>query len=326
MVLYAFQALTLAVQTEAEASTAGLEPLLMDLSFVRTQAAVHAPALRLLIHPCPQAPPVPPGARAIFRADGLAGFAHGEDCYLTDDTSLFHLQPPQGQATAWLVPTFQDQPGLLRQQFWAFGLLKLLRPHGLFALHAAGVITERGQGLLIVGASGSGKSTLTLGVVQHGWRYLSDDAVLLHQQPAGVEALALRRPFALDGRAAAASSKLVCAPAGLPPPVPHKYRVDIEQAYPGQYRSACLPQVVLFARIVPQASSTVRPLERPRSLQQLLAQSGPHLFDRSTMPQHLAVLNRLVHQATPYELLAGRDLYDHPGRLASLVADVEGAG
>jgi hypothetical protein len=84
--------------------------------------------------------------------------------------------------------------------------------------------------------------------------------------------------------------------------------------------------VLLFARIVPQASSTVRPLDRPRALQQLLAQSGTQLFDRATMPLHLAVLNRLVHQAAPYELLAGQDLYQHPDRLASLVADVTGAG
>jgi hypothetical protein len=40
----------------------------------------------------------------------------------------------------------------------------------------------------------------------------------------------------------------------------------------------------------------------------------------------LALLNRLVHQATPYELLAGCNLYDHPGRMAALVAYVQGAG
>jgi hypothetical protein len=43
------------------------------------------------------------------------------------------------------------------------------------------------------------------------------------------------------------------------------------------------------------------------------------------MPPHLAVLTRLIHQAAPYELLAGQDLYAQPGRLAALVADVEGA-
>lgn len=324
MALYAFQALTLAVHTEEEALPAGLAPLLEDLSFARTQAVACAPTLRLFIHACPQAPPLPPGAHAVFCAAGLAGFTHGEDAYLTDGASLCHLQPLQGQATAWLVPTFGARSGLLRQQFWAFGLLKLLRPQGLYALHAAGVITESDLGVLIVGASGSGKSTLTLGMVQHGWRYLSDDAVLLLQQPAGVEALALRRPFAIAARAAAGSGALAGDPTESP--VPYKRRLDIQQVYPAQYRTACLPQVLLFARIVPQASSTVRPLDRPRALQQLLAQSGPQLFDRHTMPPHLAVLNRLVHQALPFELLAGRDLYVHPGRLARLVADMVGAG
>jgi hypothetical protein len=101
--------------------------------------------------------------------------------------------------------------------------------------------------------------------------------------------------------------------------------VDIQQEYPAQYRPGCLPQVLLFSRLVSQADSTLRPLDHARALQQLLMQSGPQLFDRRTMAPHLAVLNDLVHQATSYELLAGRDLYKQPGRLVSLLAAVEGA-
>jgi hypothetical protein len=52
---------------------------------------------------------------------------------------------------------------LLQRNFWAFGLLKLLRPLGFFSLHAAGVVSGHGRGLLINGRPGSGKSTLALG-------------------------------------------------------------------------------------------------------------------------------------------------------------------
>jgi hypothetical protein len=82
--------------------------------------------------------------------------------------------------------------------------------------------------------------------------------------------------------------------------------------------------VLLFAGIVPAAESTVRRLDRPSALKHLLAQSGPQLFDRGTMAQHLGVLKRLVHQAIAYELLAGRDLYQHPEKLGRLLAAVEG--
>jgi hypothetical protein len=319
MILYSFRTVTLAVETEGEEPAAGLEPLLADLSFVRAQDAEQPPRLRLTIHHGANVSKVPPCARAVFQADGLTVFAHEDDCYVTDGGSLLHIRPPYEQAVAWLAPNFPDQPGLLRQQFWAFGLLKLLRSQGLYGLHAAGVITENDEGLLIVGASGSGKSTLTLGVVQNGWRYLSDDAVLLRQQPAGLEALALRRPFAISVRGATAPPEPV-SPTAAQSPVSHKQRMNVEQSYPGQYRSACVPRILIFAHIVAQERSTLRALERKSAFQQLLAQSGPQLFDRVTMPSHLEVLNRLVHQATPCELLAGRDLYEQPGRLAALVA------
>jgi hypothetical protein len=294
MALYAFREITLAVETEGEEPAAGLEFLLADLSFVRAQDVEQPPRLRLITHHCAKVSKIPSCARAVFQADGLSGFTHEEGTYVTDGASLLHMSPPYQQAVVWLAPNFPDQPGLLRQQFWAYGLLKLLRSQGLYGLHAAGVITENDEGLLIVGASGSGKSTLTFGVIQNGWRYLSDDAVL--------------------------------SPTAVQSPVSHKQRMNVERAYPGQYRSTCLPRILVFSHIVAEERSTLRALDRRRALQQLLAESGPQLFDRTTMPSHLNVLNRLVHQATPCELLAGHDLYEQPARLAALVAEIEEAG
>jgi hypothetical protein len=66
------------------------------------------------------------------------------------------------------------------------------------------------------------------------------------------------------------------------------------------------------------------PLNPACVLRQLLAASGPQLFDRTTMRPHLEVLTQLVWQTTTYALLAGRDLYDMPARLAGLLADTTG--
>lgn len=93
---------------------------------------------------------------------------------------------------ALLAPAFFHQPPLLRHQFWAFGVLKLLRALGLYGLHAAGLVARIGCGLLLVGDSGYGKSTLTIGLVRQGWGYLSDDAVLLRRVSEEIEAVALR--------------------------------------------------------------------------------------------------------------------------------------
>jgi hypothetical protein len=142
----------------------------------------------------------------VFRADGFCGLESGDDFYLTDGASLFHLQPMRGQAEAQLATSFVDKPVLLQCNFRAFGLLKLLRSLGLYSLHAAGLVAREGPGLLLVAGSGSGKSTLALGLIRQGWGYLSDDAVLLRLQPKGVAALALRKDFYVDAGPAVRSN------------------------------------------------------------------------------------------------------------------------
>ncbi len=54
----------------------------------------------------------------------------------------------------------------------------LLQQRGVFLLHASAVVGDAGA-ILIAGESGAGKSTLTAGMVQQGYRFLSDDTCLL---------------------------------------------------------------------------------------------------------------------------------------------------
>src|SRR5262249_8470835 len=100
-------------------------------------------------------------------------------------------------------------------------------------------------------------------------------------------------------------------------------RLRLADAYPDSSTAQGLPQVLLFARIVRETSSAVRPLDRVTALRYLLAQSGPQLFDRSSMPQHLEVLKCLVRQTKTYELVAGVDLHQQPGMLGELLQEAE---
>jgi len=324
-VLYTWQALTLAVQYDQPHTAAELGPLLHDLSWVRTEAGGHPPELCLTVRLDDHRRRVPPTARQVFQAEGYQGLECGDEFYLTDGASLLHLQVGQGRAEAWLAPAFAAKPTILQRTFWAFGLLKLLRPLGLYSLHAAGVVSAHGRGLLIVGGSGHGKSTLALGLIRQGWGYLSDDAVLLRQQPDGVEALGCRQPVYVHAEAAPRYAEL---PLGEEVPDRAggwKRRVGIETAFPAQQVAGCRPRVLLFSHIVPRPQSVLRPVDGPTALGQLLTHSGPQLFDRATMPPHLDVLQRLLEQTTSYELQAGRDLYEEPRTLVRLLREAEGA-
>ena len=208
MALHMFHDLTLEVRQDRPDVGEELGWLLQNLSFVPTPALAKQPGLRLTVHRQAHPSSLPVQAREVLRAEGLCGLEHGDNFYLTEGTSLLHLQPGKGQGTAHLVPAFVQQPQLLRQQFWTVGLLKLLRPLGLYGLHAAGIVTHPDRSILLVGGSGSGKSTLTIGLVRHGCGYLSDDALLLRQQPEGVEALAFRKPFSIHEDVAADYAEL----------------------------------------------------------------------------------------------------------------------
>jgi hypothetical protein len=298
--------------------------LLHELSWVCTAPTGQPPTLRLAVHRHTGALGVPTRARRVFQAEGFCGVEQGDEFYLTDGASILHLQPRQGQGTAQLAPSFCAQPRVVQRNFWAFGLLKLLRPLGFYSLHAAGVVPAHGEGVLIIGPSGSGKSTLALGLLRQGWGYLSDDAVLLRLQPHGITVLACRKPCYVDARTAARYAELPCGKEEPETDGRWKRRVRLEEVYPGQQVAACLPRVLLFARIVPSAQSALRPLDHLSALKYLLAQSGPQLFDRHTMAPHLEVLKRLGRQAASYTLHAGRDLAQQPGRLGHLLAEATG--
>jgi hypothetical protein len=325
MPLYAFQDLILETEQEDQDRGEDLDCLLQELSWIRIAPLTRKPDIRLSISHHANGQAVPPGAREVFHADGFCTQESGDDFYLTDGSSLLHLQPVQGRAMAFIAPSFFAKPPLLQHNFWAFGLLKLLRPLGFYSLHAAAVVARGGLGVLITGPSGSGKSTLALGLIRQGWRYLSDDAVLLRAHAQAVEALALRKHFYIDADAAVSAREIPLggeAPDGNGRP---RRRVCLEEVYSTQYIARCLPQVLLFSRIVADAQSTLLPLDRVHALRHLLAASGPQLFDRSTMTRHLELLKRLVQQSTTYELRAGLDLYRDPMTLIRLLNESEGA-
>jgi len=322
--LYRFHDLALEVNHEESMPSVGLSELLKDLSFARFHAGAVSTSLWLFVRMRDQVVHSSDAAREVFRIDGLCGCEQGTDCYLTEGTSIFHLQVLKGEGNATLTPSFFQQPPLLQQRFWGFGLLKLLRPLGLYGLHAAGVVSPTGVGILMVGESGCGKSTLAIQLIRQGWGYLSDDAVLLRLQPDGVEALAFRKPFSINIDKVTEYSDL---PLGGEDDAhtsgKKKRRIDIQNAYPEQYVPGCIPRMLVFPRIVPETQSTLHPISRLSALGRLLSQSGPQLFDKGAMPHHLELLNRLVHQGQAFELRAGLDLCREPGTFDRLVSQAK---
>jgi len=321
---YVFHHISLEVVVEGKGIHDGLDQLLQDMSWAPTLFSSQKPLLTLSV--CCNGHGVgalPPQARQIFEVEGFTGYETGRDFYLTLGASFFYLQSLEGKGEAHLAPSFFDQPQLLQQKFFAYGLVRLLRPLGLFSLHAASLLAPDGMGVLIVGRSGSGKSTITIGLIRKGWGYLSDDAVLLRKGADAVEALALRSHCFIDAQAAGdyldfrLGEKVSDASGG------QRQRVYVEEAYPGQAVRTCVPQILVFSRIVPEPNSTLQPVSRVAALKNLLTESGSQLFDQFTMAHHMEVLKTLLLQTKIYELRAGLDLHRDPLILERLLTQAE---
>jgi hypothetical protein len=325
MARYAFHDLTLEVEGVEEAlCQVDLDRILGELSWERREPSSGTPNLSLSVLVGEDGWDPPPNGREVLRGDGFRGYESENGFYLTDGASSLRLDPERGRGVARLAPSFFRRPFLFHQNFWVFALLKLLRATGLYGLHAAGLVAEDGAGWLLVGESGSGKSTLSIALVRRGWRYLSDDAVLLRARPDVIEALALRRHFYVVGTEVDDYVEMPLGEERRDSSGGLRRRLGLETAYPARRVAACMPRVLLFPRVSGHKRSRLIPLDRAEALGRLIGQSSSQLFDRATMAPHLATLNALLRQAGAYELSAGIDLREDASLLSSLLAAAEG--
>jgi hypothetical protein len=303
-----------------------LNRLLQELSWLRISRCVDKPNLCIFVHMSDDGFQPPIDCREVLRTADFLGFEASDEFFLTDGLSVFHLRAPLGEAYARIAPTFCCKPTLAQANFWCFGLFKLLRPLRIYNLHAAGLATKDGEGVLLVGPPGSGKSTLAIGLIRAGWNYLSDDAVLLRGGSEGVESLACRKSFYIDAPHSGDYSDLWLGEEEPDSNGGWRRKVGITASYPEQYVPQCLPRVLIFPQIKRQSQSVLKPINSVHALGLLLAQSAPQLFDRSTMSGHLELLKGILQQAQTYELNAGADLYHQPAKLIDLLREARGRG
>jgi hypothetical protein len=194
---------------------------------------------------------------------------------------------------------------------------------GLYELHGGGVVEPESEaGVLILGPSGAGKSTLTLQLAAAGWRYLSDDTLLLYETESQAVVRGLRKVFAVTEPTieAAGGLNLEAHAKGPVPFDPHKRRFDPAAVFEGGFAETCRPRLLLFPRVSGGERSLTRKLSRAETMTNLLRLCPWACYDRSSARGHLRALSRLAAQAAAYELDAGRELLAGPEVAARFVA------
>jgi hypothetical protein len=205
----------------------------------------------------------------------------------------------------------------------AYALPAALRRLGLYDLHAAAAVEpESGAGFVFPGDSGSGKTSLSIRLAAAGWRYLSDDMLVVSEGEGGAEVFPLRQPFQTDAAALAG-----CRLPGLEEALgvriqndPDKRKLNPKVLFPGRFAPRARPRVLCFPVVTGEGRSRVEPLGQAEAMTRLVRMCPWASYDAAAARAHLRLLARLARQCKTYVLRAGRDIFDDASAAARLLA------
>ena len=192
-----------------------------------------------------------------------------------------------------------------------------LRRCGLFEFHSAGLVPPgQDNAVLIAGGSGTGKSTLTLQLAACGWRFLSDDTLLLEKRDHGIEVHALRKFFALTADTITTMRLPQVAPAVAAGTL--KERVTPLDLFPQGQIQRSQPDAIFFVTLSYLAESRIQKLTAAEAMGRLIRLCPWAAYDKPTAAEHLSVLGALAKESAAFDLFAGTDLLEDQTLAAQL--------
>jgi hypothetical protein len=238
---------------------------------------------------------------------------------VTDGNSWFSVDLENRTGTLSLHPGFSKLSAKAQLDLFLIGFNELMASAGHFDLHGA-ALSHVHASVLLVGATRTGKSTAALALVAAGWRYVSDDALLLSDENP-VRARSFRHPFNVDPRLASHYPAIQSHFRGHEAEDGKRF-LDVERAYPGQFLDSCVPSHLVFTRLSGRQQTRIDSLEAGEAMTRLIQQSPSLAFRGRHARAHLAVLARLMRQVRPFVLSAGKDARARPDILHERLAEV----
>ena len=270
----------------------------------------------------------PPSIFEVMRSFKVQrGICHsdGDRLILEVDGSVIFIDSElPGNATVWFGSSdHARRPGLI-ENVLSYLLPAALRRCRLYEIHAAGVVEpDSGTGFLLIGESSSGKSSLTVRLAGSGWKYLSDDMVVVNATNADVEAIALRRVFSVSPSSIAPCElpRLAEALGRTVRSHPDKRRLEPSIVFPGKFIETCSPRVLCFLSIEDREESRLLPISHSAAMIRLMKHCAWSCYDESGAHTFIETLGKLVRQTRCYTLSSGRDILAQPSLSAKILGE-----
>lgn len=197
--------------------------------------------------------------------------------------------------------------------------LKLaLRELGIFTLHAAAVLVDEAEAIVIPGDSGIGKTTTALALVDSGCTPMTDDELFVRWDSGAWELLTIPQAFRTTPETLAAFPRWAPHRGTLLPDFA-KYELHVGDAAPtaGRFQGAAR---LLFPQRVSNAETELAPLPIAEALGELMVASPlVALGGASSSRRHADFLHRFVAGSQPMRLNLGADLLAAPKRTAERI-------
>lgn len=183
----------------------------------------------------------------------------------------------------------------------------LLGRMGRALVHAAAIVAPDGGAWLLAGDAHAGKSTTAVNLISAGWRFVSDDNVVLFRDADGAIAVeGWPRRFHLDEGWETGE------------PLHRRGEVDPHERWPGQWLRTAPLAGLLFPRVAAHLPTQLEPLAASQALGGLMRQSPWLLADRGAAPGVLSLL-RAACERPARALRLGLDTYRDTGRLIGII-------
>jgi len=316
---FLIQGLTVNIHCE-QALFSGLEPYFSSLCRGNMRSVTNTLDLGLNI--CDTPSPIPLDAIKEIEGPWITYYSRGNTLYfISKDASLISLDPVHRKAKGFLTHDILKKP-LDCFLFVGEPLAEMHKYRGLYCLHAAALYGSD-IGILVSGESGCGKTTTSLSLVTNGFKYISDDTLLIEKLNGGVTVYPLYKSFNINQDTVKRfphlfknGNKLFSEKGKVP--------IDISKLIPDSHIQSAKPDVIIFPKIISSAKSNIQPIGQLEVYQRLLSQIILSI-DNNIAEKQLNALELLVKQTKGFELLSGKDLYENPDSILDLIGKLRNA-
>ncbi len=268
-------------------------------------------------------PSLPVGSVPVVKSPSIVSYRNGYKIYFASKYgSIISLDPAARMAKAFLQEELLKD-GMELFSFICAPIVETLKYHGLYPLHSA-ALYGNGRGYLISGNSGCGKTTISLSLVSQGFKYVSDDFLLYHEEDEEIFVHSLYRSFNVDNNLTDFFPEVAT---GVKQHMSKDYKayIEISQVFHGSFVPFTKPDVIILPRITPVTKSWISPLNRKETYSRLLKQITL-AAENEIAKKQLATLEKLVKQTIGFELFSGRDVFENREELSYLLTQVNRLG